>query len=66
MVKNVVQCFPNPKMTSWNVVFCPQLKGIQFTLIGEQINQELLPFKKLKSENFDILFFKNYLKPLLK
>ena len=35
MVKNVHQCFPKPKMTSSNVLFCPQLKDIQFTVIEE-------------------------------
>ena len=35
MVKNVDQCLPKPKMTSSNVLFCPQLKDIQFTVIEE-------------------------------
>ena len=33
MVENVNQCFPKPKMTSLNVLFCPQPKHIQSPVI---------------------------------
>ena len=34
------KCFPKHKMTSSNVLFCPQLKDIQFAVIEEERNQE--------------------------
>ena len=39
-----------------NVLFCPQPKDIQFTVIEEERDQKIFTFKKLESENFD---FKN-------
>lgn len=39
MVKNVDRCFPKHKMTSLNVFYCPQPKDIQFTVMGEEINE---------------------------
>ena len=54
MVKNVDQCFPKSKMTFSNVLFCPQLKDIQFTVIEDQRNQKILTFKKQESEKFDL------------
>ena len=47
MVKNVDQCFPKPKTTSSNVLFCPRPKDNQFTVIEEEINQKIFTFKKL-------------------
>ena len=38
MVKNVDQCFPKPKMTSSNVLLCPQLQDIQLTVTEERRN----------------------------
>ncbi len=51
MVKNVDQCFPNPKVTSSNVLFCPQTKDIQFTVTEDERNQKIFKFEKPKSEN---------------
>lgn len=34
-LKNVNQCFWKPKMTSLVVMFCPQLRDIQFTVKGD-------------------------------
>lgn len=42
MVKHFTQCFPELKMTSSNVLFCPQLRDIQFTDTKEDINQLLM------------------------
>ena len=50
---NVDQCFPKPKTTSSNVLFCPPPKDIHFTVIEEERNQKIFTFKKLESENFD-------------
>ena len=52
MVKEI--CFPKPKMTSSNVLFCPQPKNNQFTVIEEERNHKMFTFKKLESENFNI------------
>ena len=51
--KNVNQCFPKPKTTSSNVLFCPQPKDNLFTVIEEERNQKIFTFKKLESKNFD-------------
>ena len=51
---------PKPTMMSSNVLFCPQPKYLQFTVIEEERNQKIFTFKKLESENFYILFPKNY------
>ena len=53
MIRNFNQCFPKPETTSSNVLFCPQPKDIQFTVIEEERNQKIFTFKKLESENFD-------------
>ena len=53
MVKNVDQCFLQPKTTSSNDLFCPQPKDIQFTVREEGRNQKIFTFKKLESVNFD-------------
>ena len=45
-----------------NVLFCPQLKDIQFTVTEEERNQKLFTFKKLESDNFDFFSFKKVLK----
>ena len=52
MLKNDDQCFPKPKMTSSNVLFCPQLKDIQFTVTEESRNQKIFTFKKLELDSF--------------
>ena len=36
---------------------CPQPKDNQFTVIEEERNKKIFTFKKLESENFDMLFF---------
>ncbi len=48
-MKNVDHCF----VTSSNVLFCPQTKDIQFTVIEDEINQKIFTFEKPKSENLD-------------
>ena len=58
MVKNVNECYLKSGETSQNVLFCPQSKCIQFTVTEERRNEEIFTFKKLKSENFDILNLK--------
>ena len=65
MVKHVDQCFPKPETTSSNVLFCPQPKENQFTVIEER-NQKIFTYKKLESENQRILTFfsKKVLKPI--
>ena len=57
--QNVDLCFPKPKMTSPNVLFCPQSKDNQFTVIEDERNQKIYTFKKLESEKFDFLPPKN-------
>ena len=42
-----------------NVLFCPQLKDIQFTVKEEERNQKIFTFKKLESENFDYFSLKS-------
>ena len=49
--KMVKKCFPKPKRTSSNVLFCPQPKNIQFTVREEERNQKMFTFKKLEEEN---------------
>ena len=46
-------------MTS-NVLFCPQHKDNQFTVIEEDRNPKIFIFKKLESENFDFFSEKKY------
>ena len=53
--KNVAQCFPKPKKTFLNVLFCPELKNNQFTVTEEEQNKKIFTFKKLESE---IIFLK--------
>ena len=60
MVKNVDQCFLNLKITSSNVLFCPQPKDIQSIVIEEERNQKIFTFKKLKSENFHFKILKPF------
>ena len=51
-MKNVDQFFPYfHKMSSLNVLFCPQLNDIQVTVIEKERNQEIFTFKKMESEN---------------
>lgn len=50
--------------TSWNVsLFCPQHKDIQSS-VTEDRKQEILTSKKLESDNLDIFFPQNWLKPI--
>ncbi len=51
--KNVDHCFAKPKVTSSNILFCPQPKYIQFTVMEDKRNQKIFTFEKLKSENLD-------------
>lgn len=48
--KNVDDSFPKPWMTSSNVLFLPQPRGIPFTVIGESRNKKIFTLKKLESE----------------
>lgn len=50
MVKNVDQCVQKPKMTSLQVLFCPQPKDNQFSVTEEEINQNMFTFSTLESE----------------
>lgn len=49
MVKSLDQCFQKPKMTSLQVLFCPQPKDDQFS-VTEEINQNMFTFRTLESE----------------
>ena len=50
----------NVKMTSLNVLFCPQPKDNQFTVIEEERNnQKIFDFKKLEPEKSDFSFTQN-------
>lgn len=40
-------------MTSSKVLFSSQPKDIQFPVIEEESNQEIVTFEKLESQNFD-------------
>ena len=40
------------KVTTTNVLFCPQPEDVQFTVTEEERHQKSFTFKKLKSENF--------------
>ena len=53
MSENVDQCFPKPEMMSSNVLFFPQPKDNQFTVIEDEINQKTFTFKTC-------FFFKKY------
>lgn len=48
-MKTVDQCVQKPKMTSLQVLFCPQLKDNQFS-VTEEINQNMFTFRMLESE----------------
>ena len=61
-MKNVNRCPLKAKMTSSNVLFCPQLTNIQFTVTEEERNQEIFTFKELESESFDPFLQKELLK----
>ena len=53
MSENIRHCFQKTKMTSSNVLFCPQAtKDIQFTVVVVERNQKIFTFKKLESEKF--------------
>lgn len=40
-------------MTPSNVLFCPKLKSVPFTVIEEQRKLKIFTFQKLEPENFD-------------
>ena len=63
--KNVDPCFPKPRTTSSNVLFCYQPKDNQFTVTEEERNQKIFTFKKLKSKNLDFFTLKKYPKQLI-
>ena len=48
MAENVEMHFPKSKLTSSNVLFCPQHKDNEFTVIEEERNQKIFTFKKLE------------------
>ena len=48
--KNYDQCFPKPKTTSSNVLFCPQPKNNQFTVIEERNHLRSWNQKKRKEK----------------
>lgn len=52
ILKNVDLCFLKPKVTFSNVLFCPQLKDNQFSVMEMERNRKIFIFKKLESENF--------------
>ncbi len=64
MVKDVFSVSPKLKVTSSNVLFCPQHKDIQFTVTEDERNQKMFTFEKLKSE-FEHFFLKNDSKQLM-
>ena len=43
--KVIKKCRPKPKTTSSSVLFCPQPKDNQFTVIEEEINQEIITLR---------------------
>ena len=45
--------FPKTKTLCSNVLFCPQPKNNQFTVIEVERNQKIFTFKKLESKHFD-------------
>ena len=52
MAKNVDQCFSKPKTTSSNVLFCPQPKDNQFTVIEEEKETENIHFEEAGIREF--------------
>ena len=44
------------KMSSLNVLFCPQLSDIQFTVTEEERKQIIFTFNKLESKNPEVAF----------
>ncbi len=54
-MKNVNHNFPEPKVTSSNVLFCPthsvKNKDIQFIMTEKTEKQQILIFEKLEPEN---------------
>lgn len=58
MVENVDWSFPKSKMTSTNVLFCPQPQDIQFTIVEEKRNHKIFTFKKLVTKNLDFFSLK--------
>lgn len=65
MLKALIS-FPEPKMTSSNVMFCPQSKDIHFTVIKDKGNHKIFTFRTLKLHNFEFLSLQNSLSFLLK
>ena len=58
-MKNDDQCNPKPEMTSSNILFCPQPKDIQFTVIEEEGNQKILTVKKLENYSNRLFDYQN-------
>lgn len=47
--KKVNRCFQKHKMTFLNILFCPQPKDMNFTVIEEERNKNILMFNKLEA-----------------
>lgn len=47
--------FLKPTMKPSKVLFCPQLKDIQFHVTAEERNQKTFTFKETESENFNFI-----------
>ena len=54
----------NVSQSQDDVLFCPQSKDIQLTVLEEKRNQNIFAFKKLKSGNFDLFLLKKLLKSI--
>ena len=50
-----ISVFPKHKMVSSEVLFFPQSKDIQCTVIEKRRSQKIFTFKKLESENFECI-----------
>ena len=44
------------EMTSSDLLFCPQHKGVHFTVIEEERNQKIFTVKKLQRRKFSLFF----------
>ena len=55
---NVSQCFLKPTISSYNVLFCPELKIFSLQSVKGEQNRKIFTFKKLESNNFDLYFLK--------
>ncbi len=61
IVKNACYTFPQPKMTSSDVLFCltdsPESKNIQFTIISDKEKQQIITFEPLESVKYSTFLF---------